>query len=111
MVNHEVLLNTDEDFGVILEALDAFVDKVTAMSFAIEMTTAAIREAEKLEPEEKVTDEDFAKSVAKNMDNTKVVDKTAKVKDKIILLKAKVIMTKEYLRSDKVRSEINNLIN
>jgi hypothetical protein len=108
-VYQSMLLSTDDDFGIILEALDSFVQHTINLSTAIEMTSVAIQEANRLDPNEVVNDKDFAKTVAKGMNMAKVKDKSVSIRDKIIILKAKVVMTKEYLRGATLEREIDTL--
>jgi hypothetical protein len=105
----EMLLSSDEDFGIILEALDHFVQYTINLSNTIEMTSVAVKEAMKLDPEKELDEASFKKAVTKGLDLDKVKDKSTKIRDAIILLKAKVVMTKEYLRGDKLTNEIDQI--
>ena len=105
-----MLLSTDEDFGIILEALDAFASATINLSMATEMASVALAEAIKLPDDEQISDKAFAQRVEKSMNKEKVKDKSAQIKDKIIVMKAKVVMTKEYLRGAKLENEIDTLL-
>jgi hypothetical protein len=109
-IHPEMLLNTEEDFGIILEALDGFAQHSSNLALAIEATTVAVREATKLDAGEVVSDEAFAKSVEKGIDKGKINDRKMKIKEKIILLKAKVVMTKEFLLGTNLSNEIDSLL-
>ncbi len=103
------LLDTDNDFNILLEALDTYNLHAWSISSANEVASTAIREVGKLTNEDQITEKEFQARVQKNVDTEKVALSATTIRDQIIVLKAKVVCTKEYLRQARLGREIASL--
>jgi hypothetical protein len=105
-----MILSSDEDFGILIEALDAFTLSTINRAMSIEVSNVAVAEALKLPKDDQMTEKAFVELVDKSINQDKVKDKKTSIRDKMTILKAKVVMTKEYLRGAKLENEINTLL-
>lgn len=99
-----MVLNAEEDFNTILNALDALCSHQENL-IVVEATTkayleASVGKAEGFEPSEEV--------VKKAVNLEKVYLDRSKIRDKFITLKAKVVETKNFLR---LKNEIDSITN
>lgn len=104
------LLSTEDDFAIILDALDSHCRELLTLSYTQEAIKAATQAATQAEETEEEDPKDFEKKLNRNFNKTKVKDSATRIRDKIILMKAKVVLTKEHLRGTVLNRQIEDLL-
>ena len=101
---------SEEDFGLILDALDSYLRESQMFIQAQEAAFAAMRASKNLDPDD-VEGQFLEALTLKEYDRDKVSDRANKLRDRIILLKAKVVTTKEHILREGLSNEIGRLTN
>ncbi len=104
------LLSSEDDFSILLEALDSHYRELSALSYSQEVVSASMDLTQKIVDGEEANFKDFSKTISKRLESPKVKDNASKLRDKIIMMKAKVVLTKEYLRGSNLDRQIDDLL-
>ncbi len=109
-ISSPFLLSSEDDFSILLEALDSHYRELSALSYGQEVLNASVDLSKKINDGEETNLKDFSKSISKRLESPKVKDNASKLRDKIIMMKAKVVLTKEYLRGSSLDRQIDDLL-
>lgn len=104
------LLQTEEDFTIILEALDCYWRELATLSYAKEAANAALLASKDFTDDDNVTMKQFERSISSKLNKPKIIDSATRIRDKVILMKAKVVLTKEHLRQQSLGKAVEELL-
>ncbi len=104
------ILQTEEDFTILLEALDSYWREAATLAYVGEAAKAAMSASKDIGEDGDVDIKEFEKSINSKMNKPRMIDSATRLRDKIILMKAKVVLTKEYFRGSNVSRQIEDLL-